>query len=386
MVGHTRHCIDGMYPEWWGRDILSGRSANRSVPLHNWADYELRLRKAMGSSSLWRHVDGVAVVPKPYIVADGIPVLSNGKTAATEEQLEAKENNIIEFEKRKYLAQHIILLTTSVHLGGKIKQLDTAQTMWKIVKVDATMKSTLYLLDAEDQLSTMKLNENEDPKTQLSELKAHFQLMVQHHDNLIQMGLTISDTQFNTIIMSSLLESYQPSLQMITATKRVNKLSRGQSSGMKADNLMGFLIEEAQHRLINEQHGKNAELVLAAYSKSSGKGKSEKKKKSEKTKSDEECGNCQWKGHRVPDCYAKCGGKEGQALWQNKGKQKETATIAETKDEEQEMFVFTCTSDFMDIAAVTPILKSLFGTCVDSGASNDYLPDWKNFSNYREID
>ena len=63
--------------------------------------------------------------------------------------------------------------------------------------------------------------------------------------------------------MSSLLESYQPSLQTITATERVNKLSRGQSSGMKADDLMGFLIEEAQHRLINQQCGKNAELVLA---------------------------------------------------------------------------------------------------------------------------
>ena len=257
----------------------------------NWADYELRLRKAMGSRGLWRHMDGVAVALKLYII--GIPVLSNGKTVATDEQLEAKENKIIEFKKREYLAQHIILSTTSVHLGGKIKQLDMAQAMWKIVKANVTTKSTLYLLDAEDQLSTMKLNENEDPKTHLTELKAHFQLMVQRRNNLIQMYSTISDTQFNTIIMSSLLESYQPSLQMITAAERVNKLSRGQSSGMKANNLMGFLIEEAQHQLINKQCGKNAELALAAYSKSSGKGKSENKKKSEKTKSDEECGNCQ---------------------------------------------------------------------------------------------
>ena len=69
-----------------------------------------------------------------------------------------------------------------------------AQAMWKIVKADATTKSTLYLLDAEDQLLTIKLNENEDPKTHLTELKAHFQLMVQHCDNLIQMGSTISNT------------------------------------------------------------------------------------------------------------------------------------------------------------------------------------------------
>ena len=56
----------------------------------NWADYEPRLQKAMGSKGLWRHVEGLAVAPKPYI-ADKIPVLSNGKTLATEEQLEAND-------------------------------------------------------------------------------------------------------------------------------------------------------------------------------------------------------------------------------------------------------------------------------------------------------
>ena len=100
-------------------------------------------------------------------------------TPATEEQLEAKEIRMIEFEKKEYLVQHIILSTTSIHLGVKIKDLDTAKAMWKTVKADATTKSTLYMLDAEDQLSTMKINDNEDAKTHLTELKAHFQLMVQ---------------------------------------------------------------------------------------------------------------------------------------------------------------------------------------------------------------
>ena len=145
----------------------------------NWADYEPRLQKAMGSKGLWRHVEGLAVVSKPYVIVDKIPVLSDGKTLATKEQLEAKEIRMIEFKKKEYLAQHIILLTISIHLGVKIKDLDMAEAMWKIVKADATMKSTLYMLDAEDQLSTMKINDNEDAKTHLAELKAHFQLMVQ---------------------------------------------------------------------------------------------------------------------------------------------------------------------------------------------------------------
>ena len=52
--------------------------------------------------------------------------------------------------------------------------------MWKEVKDDAMSKSTLYLLDAEDQLASMKLADNDNPKTHLEGLKQHFQTMLQH--------------------------------------------------------------------------------------------------------------------------------------------------------------------------------------------------------------
>ena len=191
----------------------NNNSTSLTIPkLHddgsNWADYKPRMWKAMGSRGLWRHVEGVAVAPKPYVVVDGIPVLAEGKTTATEEQLESKEAKLIEYEKREYHAQHIILSTTSVRLGAEIKDLNSAEAMWKQVKLDATLKSTLYLLDSEDQLTSMKLLDNEDPKAHLAELKQHFQVMLQRCDNLIQMGSTLSDTRFNIIIMSSLPELY----------------------------------------------------------------------------------------------------------------------------------------------------------------------------------
>ena len=81
----------------------------------------------------------------------------------------------------QYLIQHVILSTTSTHPGAKIKDLKTANKMWDTVKSDATLKSMLYLLDAEDELASMKLSKNSELKTHhLAELKAHFQLMVQH--------------------------------------------------------------------------------------------------------------------------------------------------------------------------------------------------------------
>ena len=66
-----------------------------------------------------------------------------------DEQIEAREIRIMDFEKKEYLTQHIILSTTLTHLGSKIKKdLKTSKEMWNVVVVDVTTKSTLFLLDA----------------------------------------------------------------------------------------------------------------------------------------------------------------------------------------------------------------------------------------------
>ena len=112
----------------------SSDSTTLQVPkLHddgsNWSDYQPRIQKAMGSKGLWRHVEGKTVAPKPYTILNGEYVLSDLKTPATEEQIESKESKITEYEKREYLAQHIILSTTSTCLGAKIKDLTSAAEM-----------------------------------------------------------------------------------------------------------------------------------------------------------------------------------------------------------------------------------------------------------------
>ena len=185
----------------------------------NWADYLPRLQNAMGAKGLWRHVEETATVPIPFAIINGKPMPSDGKTPATEDQIDAKESKILDFKKREYLVRHILLSTTSTCLRSKIKDLVTAEDMWKVVKDDATSKSTLYILNAEDQLSSMKLVDNNDPKTHLVKLKNHFQNMLQRQDNLMKIGSTMLDTHFNTIIMSSLLESCRPALQTITTSE-----------------------------------------------------------------------------------------------------------------------------------------------------------------------
>jgi hypothetical protein len=104
----------------------------------------------MGAKGLWRHIKGTTSAPVLFITSNGITLLTNRKTLATEHQIVAKESKLIEFKKREYLAQHILLSTTSTHLRTKIKSLLTSKDMWKAIKNDATLKSTLYILDAGD--------------------------------------------------------------------------------------------------------------------------------------------------------------------------------------------------------------------------------------------
>src|ERR1700678_3080566 len=347
----------------------------------NWSDYHPRIQNAMGAKGLWRHVLGTATAPVPYVVTEGIPMLSDGKTPATEDQIEAKESKIIEFEKREYLARHILLSTTSTRLGAKIKDLSTAEAMWKVVTDDATSKSTLYLLDAEDQLTSMKLADDEDPKTHLSELKQHFQLMLQRRDNLITIGSTISESRFNIIIMSSLPASYRPTLQTITATERINRLSGSQANAMKSDDLIAFIIEEAQHRVINDERSKSAELALAARIKRAGK--SERKDEYEQGIT---CENCQKTGHTKDQCYSKGGGKEGQGPRQRKkAREPETAVVA-MNDEEGDLFAFTCTLDHVAIAEELEMTESRLGmACIDSRTSKDYRLDRTKSTNHKSI-
>ena len=160
----------------------------------NWVDYEPRIQRALELKGLWRHIEGTAIVPKLYALVTRVPILMDGTTQAMEDQIEARETKIIDYDKREYLTQHVILSTTSTRLCNKIKNLKTSHDMWDAVKADTTTKSTLFLLDVEDQLASMKLAENDDPKGHLTEVKQHFQLMEQQHNNLLKMGSTISDS------------------------------------------------------------------------------------------------------------------------------------------------------------------------------------------------
>jgi hypothetical protein len=61
------------------------------------------------------------------------------------------------------------------------------------------------------------------------------------------------------------------------------------------------------------------------------------------------------------------------------------AVVVAVDNEENKLFAFTCTSDYVAVADMLDIPRSKLGTCMDSGASHDYCPDRTKFTNYKLV-
>jgi len=55
------------------------------------------------------------------------PPIIDGKTHATEEKIMEREERFDEYERKENTARHVILSTTSIRLGAKIKNLKSAR-------------------------------------------------------------------------------------------------------------------------------------------------------------------------------------------------------------------------------------------------------------------
>ena len=256
----------------------------------NWLDYQSWMEKVLGAKGLWRYVVGTAIVPELYAMVNGVPVLKDG-TPATDEEVEANEDEIIKHEKRDYLAQHMILSTISTRLEMKVRSLMLVMGMWDVVKADATSMTMIPILDAERQLLSMKLQEDEDPETHLVEMKEYSQAVVKSHENFTEMASEILDARINALVTSSPPKSCCPMLQTVTAA-------------------------EAEQALVAHE-----ELIAIAKGKDKKKSKTEDKGMNAKSKIN--CHNCGKVGHKKHACYSIEGGKEAQAPWQTKHKSKD---------------------------------------------------------------
>jgi hypothetical protein len=116
-----------------------------------------------------------------------------------------------------------------------------AKDMWDAVKHDATTKSSLHQVDILNQLQTMKCSSSADPKTHLAKVKAHFEKMTEYHEFLHVTKAPVTDSTYATIIISSMPNTYHPTIQMVETTIKVT------GKTLDSNDLIAIFIEEAEH-------------------------------------------------------------------------------------------------------------------------------------------
>jgi hypothetical protein len=253
----------------------------------NWADYKPRARRAMGLKGLVAHLEGRAKLPAPYILVNDVPMVStNQDVAVTDDQIEAKEKILTEYEQREYLAQHLILSSTSPCLSQKVLHLTTAKAMWDAVSLDATTKSSLHQVDILNQLQTIKCAHSSDARAHLSEVRNHFKRLTQLREHLHVTNSPVSDSTYVSIIISSMPETYRPTVQTVKTTMKVT----GQQ--IAPDDLFVIFLQEAEHHAIEGGNAK-AQAAIVAGPAAGKKGVKRGRRK---------CENCQGIGHTKDYC------------------------------------------------------------------------------------
>jgi hypothetical protein len=80
------------------------------------------------------------------------------------------------------------------------------------------------------------------------------------------------------------------------------------------------------------------------------------------------------------------GDKEGQGPNQQKAKNKNKSANIVKNDDADELFTFSCTSNFNALATKLKIYKSIHDVILDSRASLHFCPDRSGFQSYQPID
>ena len=251
-----------------------------------------------------KFLGGHAQKPKELHVANG-KFMKPGTIdkPATEEEIENAETKMDMYKENEAMCKHILMSSVSPRLCSKIKSLVTPNSMWVDICTDVKNKSTLQKLDVRWLLEAMMLTKNSDTAAHVLEMEAHFCLMQERVDGLAMIGDPVNARTHFQIALKSIPESYHATIQTINTA---NTLNGGKTT---AEEVIMIFLHEACYWVILKAETKAGE-AFAAYVNSNLKLKGGDNGKVKKWRP--KCFNCNKLGHKLRDCFAPGGGKEGQ--------------------------------------------------------------------------
>ena len=367
----------------------------------NWTTYQDRVTNAIKAKGLRRHLSGTARKPEDLKERNGNFFKPRTESPLTDDQLEAHEKEIDDYEQKEATLREIIYGTIDRSTFVQIKGETTAAGIWKKLQSIHADKGSMFETDLITQLQTIRFSDGDSMRTHLTK-------MTELHDRLAEIGAPITDASFNSYIRSSLslTPRYQPLFTALSTTAHET------GKPITSTSLVWHLSEEANNVAIEANINRANAAMIAAHAKgsgSSGRGKDKDKPKGKTGR--KQCTNCKLKGHVKETCFAKGGGQEHDVpdWWKEKQaakgkKEPEKSANAASKDsmkddnyalitipagddshieDAETHFVLVVTSGHDHNAhAVSPSV----GVIIDCGASSHFSPDRSKFLDYEDID
>ena len=311
----------------------------------NYRSWAQQLRWILDELDLWELVDGKEIRPAPPASAAGASTTGTDTgTQTTTTAMQEYRERLAAWSKKAKKARSIIGSSITASAMVYIEGIDDPAVMWQILSERFNPITKTTLLQVIKEFMRIQMDEEVDT------MERHLQRVQRLKRRVEEQGETISDTVYNTVLLSSVPDTYKVAVNILESQENLTPSI-----------IINRLLEESR-KLGNEGGESSGKAALLSNTKP-GKGKKSAGKKGgfKGGKKDLHCSFCNKSNHEEENCWVK-----HPELKPKKG----------TKGEAK--FAMTAVT-------TTSSGKNENIWYVDSGASDHFSPHKNLFESYRDL-
>ncbi|PIL28794.1 transcription factor [Ganoderma sinense ZZ0214-1] len=258
----------------------------------NWVSFKRHFIIAVRQKEVWDHFDGTTACPVP---------------ADVDKPTAAETKAIKDWNKAENTAMYLLSLKIPEAILSKYESLDNVALMWSKISDEFQQKSLLYRTNLRADFMNMRATSGAD-------LHAEFDRVRAAYDELLNVGITISNGEYSSMLVSFLPPELSAFISQLSATAKLSQrlnpvqttatpaVTTGAAAGIDKpvitpDLLMELALDEWDRRQLDR---KAKDPGVAAAAQSSEKPKS--KGRTGPKKPVRVCWTCGGTGHRQAVC------------------------------------------------------------------------------------